>query len=70
MFDEDENDVKHMLWPLQSPDLNPIEQYGRFWSNVLDFSFGRMVFIVPLEYQRLVESMPRCSEAVLVTHGG
>ena len=25
-FDEYENDVNHMLWPLQSPDLNPNEQ--------------------------------------------
>ncbi len=24
-FDESENDVNHMLWPSQSPDLNPIE---------------------------------------------
>ena len=24
-FDEYENDVNHMLWPSQSPDLNPIE---------------------------------------------
>lgn len=25
MFDEYENDVNHMLWPSQSPDLNPIK---------------------------------------------
>ncbi len=25
IFDEYENDVNHMLWPSQSPDLNPIE---------------------------------------------
>ncbi len=24
-FDEYENDVNHILWPLQSPDLNPVE---------------------------------------------
>lgn len=24
-FDEFENDVNHMLWPLQSPDLYPTE---------------------------------------------
>ncbi len=24
-FDEYENDVNHMLWPSQSPDLNPVE---------------------------------------------
>ncbi len=24
-FDENENDVNHMLWSVQSPDLNPVE---------------------------------------------
>jgi len=33
-------------------------------------SFGRMVFIPPEEFQRLVASMPRRTEAVLMACGG
>lgn len=33
-------------------------------------TFGRTVFIIPVQFQYLVESMPRCIEAVLVINSG
>ncbi len=33
-FGEYERDVNKMLRPLQSPDLNPVEHLGRFWTNM------------------------------------
>lgn len=31
-FDDYENDVNHMQWPLQLPDLNPIEKDLTHWT--------------------------------------
>lgn len=33
-------------------------------------SFGRMLFIPPVQLQKLIESMPRSIECVLAVHGG
>ncbi|XP_018556089.1 kinase suppressor of Ras 1 isoform X2 [Lates calcarifer] len=57
--------------------------YGRFWANMLhsiflhqhqhqimEYLLEQWCFIPPADLQRLVESMLRCIEAVLVAHGG
>lgn len=80
-FDEYENDVNYMLWPLQSPDPNQVEH--RFWwtqivtallSTIIKtqtevIPFGRIMF-PPVQFQTLVESVPRHVEAVLAACGG
>lgn len=54
---EYENGIIHMLWPLQSSDLNPVEKLFE------RISFGRM-FIILVHIQRLVESISKCFEAL------
>lgn len=57
--------------------------YGRVWTDMLDSAFchhlhntkwgntfGRRVFFPSVEFQRLLESIPRRIEAVLAAHGG
>ncbi len=72
---EKSKDVNHML----CPDINPTEHLWEILEQcvrqrlpppsskhqMVGISSGRMVFIPPVEFQRLVESMPRCTEAVL-----
>ena len=68
-FDEHENDVSHMPWPSQSPDLNPIEHLWeileRRLRQIMEFLIEEWCRIPPVEFQTLVESMPRQIEAVL-----
>ncbi len=57
-FDEYENDVNHVLWPSQSPDLSPTERlFGlTCWTALSTTKNG----VHPSSrVQRLIESMPR-----------
>ena len=73
-FDEHENDVNQMQRPSQSSDLHPIEHTWDIleWSPRQGFPppstkllMEEWCRIPPIEFQILVESMPRCIEAVL-----
>ena len=77
-FDEHENDVKHMPWLSQSPDLNPFEHLWEILERrlrqrfpppstkhqIMEFLMEEWCHIPPIEFQTLVESMPRCIEAI------
>ena len=79
-FDEYEYDVNHM--PSQSPDLNPINLKSLWvileWClrqrfqppstkhQIMEFLVEQWCCIPPIDFQTLVESMPRCIEAILV----
>lgn len=76
-FDEDENyinDINNKLWPSQSPPPTPSSSSSSLLSSsktpVGGMSFGRMVFIPPVQFQRCSISMPGHSEALLVVCGG
>lgn len=83
-FDEDDSDVNHVLWHVHSPDLSPLEHlwqiFGSLCLTVLSstivktpiegISFGRMVFILPAQFHRLVELMPKSTEVVPVACSG
>ncbi len=83
-FGEYENDVAHMLWPSQSPDLNPLEHLWRILGQrvrqrspppsskhqMREYLLEEWCPIPPVGIQRLVESMPRRTEAVLGTRIG
>lgn len=67
-FDEDEKYLNHMLWPSQWPEPN----WSGFWIIVDHWttkwiSFGRVVFVHPVQFQKPSESTPRC---ILIAHGG
>lgn len=36
-FDEDENDIYHMMWHSQSQELNLIEHEQRFWQTMFSY---------------------------------
>lgn len=46
-----------------------LNTYRRFWTNTRHDSFERMVFVPPVERQRLEESMPSCTDADLAFFG-
>lgn len=83
-FNENENDVNHMLWPSQSPDLNPIEHLWEILEQrvrqrsppplskeqMREYLSEEWCSIPPLEFQKLVESMQSRIEAVLAAGGG
>ena len=68
----------------QSPDLNPIEHLWEILERclrqrfpppstkhqIMEFLVEEWCHIPPIEFQTLVESMPRQIEAVLEAHGG
>ena len=77
-----QNGIHLMIWPLQSPDLNPIEN---LWSKVkreLDkvpigntqclFSGAQRIWrhVIPNSVPALLESLPRRVQEVLRNHGG
>lgn len=72
-FDEHVNDVKHILWPSQSPKINPGQH---LWElplqqcsppspkpQVPGKSFERSAFIFRVQLQRRVQSMRRSTDA-------
>ena len=62
MFDEYENDVNHMLWPLQSPDLKP--------SRTAVGDFGALSWAAPctiIMFQDIHKS-PACSQCSSIQH--
>ena len=83
-FDEHDTDVIYLLWPSQSPDLNPIEHLWDILERRLRQSFSPpsnrcelidllvegWCRIPPAEFQTLVDSMPRCMQGVLAARGG
>ena len=80
----EDNDVEVMVWPAQSPDLNPIEHLWEHLKRVLRKNpvpakgahelWERVVEewnnIPPETCQNLIESMPRRVEAVIKAKGG
>ena len=80
----EDNNVKVMVWPAQSPDLNPIEHLWEHLKRVLRRNpvpakgahelWERVVEewnnIPPETCQNLIESMPRRVEAVIKAKGG
>ena len=69
-LDEHENDVIHMPWPSQSPDLYPIERLPEtvFSTTTINKTLNHGIYCGRMV--SLVESMPRRIEAVLVGRGG
>ena len=82
-FDEHANDLNPMPWPSQSPDLNPIEHLWEIleWHlrqrfpppstkyQKITFLMEEWCCISPIEFQTIVEYIPRCIEAVLARGG-
>jgi hypothetical protein len=71
-FHEHENNVNHIPWLSQSPNLNPIEHQREYSTNInrtpnYRISCGRMVSHPSIP--PLIKYIPRCIEAVLA-HGG
>lgn len=66
-FNEYEYYVNHMLWHLQSPDLSAVLVLSItiIKPSREGISFGRMMIVSQVQFQRLIESMPRCTEAIL-----
>ena len=80
----EDNDIQVLSWPAQYPDLNPIEhlwehlkqqlhKYSNLprgvhelWDRLVDKWNG----ICPKVCQNLIESMPRCIQAVIKAKGG
>jgi hypothetical protein len=68
----------------QSPDLNPTAHLWEILERrlrkcfppastkhqIMEFIMEELSYIPPIEFQTLVESMPRCIEAVLAARGG
>jgi hypothetical protein len=68
-----------MSWPSQSPDFNPVEHLWEILDRrlrqsfsppptkhkIIEFVMEEWCHIPPIEFQTLVESMPRGIEAVL-----
>ena len=78
------HDIETMIWPPQSPDLNPIEH---IWGNMKKelsmknpyvTSYVEMTFILSnlwfdlkqVYLNKLIESMPRRVHDVMINHGG
>ncbi len=83
IIQEYENDVNHMLWPSQPPDLNPIEHLSGILDRhvrkrspprlskhqIREYLLEEWYSFPPVEFQRLIELMPRRTEVVLAAHG-
>ena len=79
-----DNNIQVLLWPAQSPDLNPIEHLWDYLKHQFQKDetspcrayelWDRLVekwnAIAPEVCQNLIESMPRRIEAVIRTKGG
>ena len=72
-----ENNVNHMQWPSQSQNLNPIEHSWEILErfpptikhDMMEFLVEEWCRIRRIELQTLVQSIPKCIEAVLVRGG-
>lgn len=73
---EDKNDAHHMLWPSQSPGLNPFEHIWEIldWflestppssskQHLMEYFLEEQGSNPVVQFQRLVKSMQRCIEA-------